>query len=123
MVHWLKHAFAVEKAGTAEPTDEQKAAVERVCLEIVRRRLTTPALFALEMSRPLNYVGAQAMHFFAPFVGIFTDSAAHRHFAQFLENRGSVDYICRRIEALEADCVEHSRDEATARETEQRNDS
>lgn len=105
---WLKHAFAVDPPGPAEPTPEQQPAVEKVCREIVRRHMTTPALVFLEMSRPLNYVGSQALHFFQPVISVLTDSAGPKHFAEFLERRGSIEYICRRIEDLEA--------EATAKE-------
>lgn len=101
-MRWLKHAFSVDPPGPAKPTPEQEAAVDKVCAEIVRRHLTTPALVFLEMSRPLNYLGAQALHFFAPFVAVLTDAEGHRHFAAFLEQRGSVDYLCGRIEELEA---------------------
>jgi hypothetical protein len=104
-VQWLKHAFAVEQPGPAEPTDTQRAAVERVCLEIVRRRLTTPALFGLEMIRPLNYLGSQALHFFAPVISVFAHSDGHREFARFLEHRGSIEYICGRIETLETEAA------------------
>ena len=102
-MRWLKHAFAVDPPGPAEPTLEQKAAVDKVCAEIVRRHLTTPALLFLEMSRPLNYLSAQALHFFAPFVSVLTNAEGHRHFAAFLERRGSMDYLCGRIEELEAE--------------------
>ena len=120
-MQWLKHAFAVDKPGPAEPTPAQRPAVERVCREIVRRRLSTPALFALEMVRPLNYVGAQAMHVFAPFVSVLTESRWHREFASFLEHRGSIEFICRRIEDLEAEASRRDmkptpHHEATARE-------
>jgi hypothetical protein len=100
---WLKHAFAVEPPGPAEPTPPQAEVAEKLCNEVVRRHLTTPALTFLEMSRPLNFIGAQAMHFFAPLIGALTDAEGHRHFAAFLEQRGSIDYLCRRIEELEAD--------------------
>jgi hypothetical protein len=120
-VQWLKHAFAVEKPGPVAPTETQRPAVERVCREIVRRRLTTPALFGLELVQPLNYVGAQALHFFAPVLSIFSNSQGHREFAEFLEHRGSIDYICRRVEALEAeatnrDAAANQQSEATAHE-------
>jgi len=104
-VKWLKHAFAVDPPGPAEPKPEQRAAVEAVCREIVRRHLTTPALLFLEMSRPLNYIGSQTMHFFQPMVSVLTDSAGPKHFAEFLEQRGSIEYICRRIEDLEAEAT------------------
>ena len=102
MMSWLKHAFAVDPPGPAEPTDAQHAAVEKLCVEVVRRHLSTPALIFLEMSRPMNFIGAQALHFFSPLINAVTDADGHRHFAEFLEHRGSIDYICRRIETLEA---------------------
>ena len=100
---WLRHAFAVDAPGPAEPTDAQRAIVERVCVQIVKRHLTTPAIAFLEMSRPLNFIGAQTMHFFHPFVAAVASTEGYRRFAEFLEQRGSIDFICRRIEALEAE--------------------
>lgn len=97
----IKNAFAVEKPGLATPTEPQRVIIERVCGEIVRRRLTTPALMMLEMSRPLNFVGAQAMHFFTPLVSTVTDAKGYEQFAMFLEKRGSIAYMCARIEALQ----------------------
>lgn len=102
---WFKHAFAVDKPGPAEPTPQQKEVVDKICLQIIKRHLTTPALAFLEMSRPLNFIGSQTMHFFAPFLSALTESQDHRHFAQFLEQRGSIDYICQRIEELETEAV------------------
>ena len=110
-MQWLKHAFAVEPPGPAEPTEEQRAVVDRVCAEIVRRRLTTASLVFLEMSRPLNFLGSQALHFFAPFVSVLTNAQGHKHFATFLERRGSIDYICRQIEELEKAAEEGSEDD------------
>jgi hypothetical protein len=100
-VHWLKHAFAVDPQGAAEPNDDQRLIVDQLCAEVVRRRMTTPALLALEMGRPLNYVSAQLLHFFQPFLAIVADTAAYEQFASFLEQRGSAEYIARRLDALE----------------------
>ncbi len=105
-MRWLKHAFAVEKPGPAEPTPEQKSATEAVCRQIVKRHLTTPTILFLEMSRPLNYVAAQLLHFFGPILTMISQRDGHRHFAAFLEHRGSIDYLCRRIEELEAQAVQ-----------------
>ena len=100
---WLKHAFAVDAPGPAHPNEAQARIVERVCREIVRRRFATPAMMALEMARPLNHLSAQVLTFFQPFVAIVGDSAAYEQFTSFLEQRGSVDYIGARIEALDAE--------------------
>jgi len=98
---WLRNAFAVDRPGPAEPTAVQRRVVERVCVEIVKRRLTTPALIFLETSRPLNYLGAQALHFLRPIATVILDGEGYGCFTEFLEQRGSVDYFCNRIQELE----------------------
>ena len=98
---WLKHAFAIDPPGPATPSDDQRALIERLCQEVNRRRLTTPALAFLEMVRPLNHLGSQAMHFFTPIISAIADVKGYERFASFLERRGSIEYICRRLEDLD----------------------
>jgi BMFP domain-containing protein YqiC len=98
-VSWIKNAFAIE--ADAAPTPAQREVVEKVCREVVRRGLTTPALVSLEVFRPMNYIGAQAMHFLRPIATLILDGEGYRHLSEFLENRESVDYLRRRIEELE----------------------
>ena len=94
---WLKHAFAVDD-GPLKPTPEQAALVEKLAVEVVRRGMATPALTFLGMSEPLNYVTAQAIHFFTPMISALVETNAHRTLADFLEHRGSIEYICQAIE-------------------------
>ncbi len=110
----LKHAFAVDAPGAVEPTDAQRPAVEWVCAQVAKRHLTLPGLIALEMMRPLNWIGAQVMHMTSP--GVWAIAPKHIYggyndFARVLEKRGSVEYMCRRIEELEAEYLqqEHKR--------------
>jgi hypothetical protein len=103
-MNWFKKAFAVDPPGPAKPTEIQEAVVDQVCREIVKRHLTTPALIFLETFRPLNFIGSQAMHFFQPIVSAVLRGDGYLHFTEFLEQRGSVDYMCRRIEELEGGC-------------------
>ena len=86
---------------STEPTEAQKEVVDKVCREIVRRSLATPAILFLEVFRPLNYMGAQAMHFFQPIVTVILDREGYRHMSEFLEHRTSIDYLRQRIEELE----------------------
>ncbi len=124
-MNWLQHAF--DTSGPDEPpTPAQRELVEKLCREVVRRRLALPALVFLEMSRPLNTLSAQALHFLAPMLGMFsgpreadasspspTDAsllppkspAAHELLAQFLERPDSVGFLCDRIEILEQERV------------------
>jgi len=100
---WFKHAFAVDD-GPAAPTAEQQPAVDWFCKQIAKRHLTTPGLIGLEMSRPLNFIASQTMHFFGPGVWAIVKQQTYQnyqHFAAFLEKRGSIDYLCQRIEHFE----------------------
>lgn len=103
---WFKNAFAVDPPGPAEPTEEQKPVVEWACRQIAQRRLALPGLFLLEMTRPLNYIAANTMHFFQPgFWALMRQQTFenYEHFSKFLERRGSMEYIIQRIEELEAE--------------------
>ena len=97
---WLKHAFAIESEAAFEPTEPERALVETLCAQVVARGLQTPAVLFLESVRPLNYLSSQALVFFSPLLSAIADPEACRKLAEFLERRGSVDYLCRRIEAL-----------------------
>ena len=98
---WLQHAFHVEDDGPIEPNETQKKALDKVCRGIIRRGLTTPAIIGVEMGRPMNYMGSQTMHFFTPLVAAFVPTKSWSAVAEFLEHRGSLDWIRNRIEELE----------------------
>lgn len=100
-MNWLKHAFAIEPPGPAEPSTLQRAVVEKACSEIVRRRMSTPAILFLETFRPLNYLGSQVLHFLQPIVSTVLETDGYRHFTEFLQKRGSIEYLCSRIDQLE----------------------
>ena len=103
MKDWLKNAFAVEGSAPPPLSAEQQVLVDRLCHEVVRRGLATPAIAFLEMSHPLNSVGAHTIHFFTPLLSALFDAESCRRLAEFLERRGSIELLCRRIEALQAE--------------------
>tara|TARA_B100001059_G_scaffold151889_1_gene151724 strand:+ start:3403 stop:3801 length:399 start_codon:yes stop_codon:yes gene_type:complete len=94
----IRNAFAVDKPGAAEANERQAEICDRVCRAVVRRGMTLPALMALEMGRPLNFVASQALHFFRPIISVVLDGPTIEEFATFLEQRGSVEYLCQRLE-------------------------
>ncbi|MFH1850870.1 MAG: hypothetical protein ABIA75_00850 [Candidatus Neomarinimicrobiota bacterium] len=103
MKEWLKKAFLVDSPTDMELSEQQKLVIDKVCREVVRRHMTTPALVFLESFRPLSYIGSQLMHFFQPIVSAVLTSGNYELFARFLEQRNSVDYLCRRIEFFETE--------------------
>lgn len=101
MKAWLRNAFAIEPRKAAAVAPEQQALVDRLCREVVRRGIATPAIAFLEMSQPLNGVAAATLHFFTPIVSVVFDVEGCRRFAEFLEQRGSIEVLIRRIEELQ----------------------
>ena len=102
MREFMRNAFALDDGKPCEPTDQQREVLEKLAAEVARRAMSGPALVFLEMSRPLNTIGAAAVTFFAPIASIIAHPASVKHFAEFLEKRGSVDVLVRMIEAAEA---------------------
>ena len=97
---WLQHAFAVEtKLGALSDSEQQ--VVDKICHEVVRRGMTTPAITFLEMARPLNYLGSQTMQFFMPVVSALPNSDEVQTFVNFLERRDAIDTLIDKIEQLD----------------------
>jgi hypothetical protein len=100
----VRHAFAVDPPGPVEPTPEQQPVVDGFCRWVAQRHLTLPGIIVMEVIRPLNWIMAQAGHFFSPGVWAVTPEQTHqgyKRFVSFLEHRGSIEYITRRIEHFE----------------------
>ena len=98
---WWRHAFAVDPTGPTEPTSAEREVVDRLLKEIVRRRMTTPALIFFESAPSMNYIASQTMVFLAPFARVLTTTGGYDRFTEFLERRGSVEYMILRLETLE----------------------
>jgi len=80
----------------------------------VKRGLSVPAIFFLESTKPLSYIGSQAMVFFGPFVRILFESPNYYRYQEMLEDRANVELLLQMIEQFEG---EKSREEKEARAT------
>lgn len=98
---WLNKAFSME-AFRKPLDDDEKALLDRIARTVVKRRMTVPAIMALEMGRPLNYVGSQAMAFFEPIVKSLFTLSEYSRLKEILERRESIEMLIHRIESLNA---------------------
>ena len=95
----LAHAFAVDSG--ADFTDQEKELVERLSRLVVRRRLTAPALMALESARPLSFIGSQILAFFGPLLKVAFSKADTDRLIRLLERRHSLDLVIDTIQRQE----------------------
>ena len=105
----VSRAFQVEPEAPFEPTDRQRAIVEKLADWVVKRRLTLPAIMTLESITPLNYLGSQVLVFFYPFVTAFLNPEDYKEFQQMLEYRESISYMVNCIESKEDEWTEKKR--------------
>ncbi|MHB0885313.1 MAG: hypothetical protein ACYC6V_06625 [Bacillota bacterium] len=82
---------------TPERRDEM---IEWTAQQIHKRGLTTPAVFFIEMNRPISYVGGQAVHFFSPFVNAIFDSKLATEVGHLMSDRKNIDRLIDRLEEL-----------------------
>jgi hypothetical protein len=92
--------------------EEDRRLIDAVAARVVRMGLAVPAIFFLESTKPLSYVGSQALVFLEPFVKSVLTVASYDRFVALLEDRSNVEKLLRRIEDLD--------EEARAREKEEK---
>ena len=98
----IRHAFAVDATGPAEPTDSQRVVVEKLLTTIVERGMAQPAGIFLESWRPLGVLTGQGMQALSPFAGILLDQNAWKEVANYFDKRGAILWMLQRMDELES---------------------
>ena len=73
----------------------------RLAKKIVDRGMTVPAVFALEMMKPLSFIGSQAMVFFGPILTAFVRAESYYELTELLEDYHNVEFLLSEMERLE----------------------
>ena len=82
-------------------TPEQKDLLDTLARKIVDRELSTPAIIFLESTKPLNFVGCQALNFLEPLVQSVFSIKSYNEFVRLMENRSNIEKLILKIESLE----------------------
>ena len=92
------------RAAKEETNDKERSEIlDRFARKVVERRLSAPAILFLESSKPLSFLGNQAMVFFQPIVQSIFTFRSYDDVMMLLEDRENVERLLRRIEELEAE--------------------
>lgn len=84
---------------TEEPSDEEvEKVIDQVAEKIRKRRLEVPAVLALEMHKPLAYVGSHAALGISPFLVPLFGFDAVNTYSRVFSNRENVERLLRKIE-------------------------
>ncbi|HIN26338.1 MAG TPA: hypothetical protein EYM74_03405 [Candidatus Marinimicrobia bacterium] len=77
--------------------------IRRVAARIHRSGLVTPAIFFLELTKPLALIGSHGMIFFGPIINAFINTEGYYKAAELFEEPANVELLIREIEKLEDD--------------------
>jgi hypothetical protein len=97
----LRHAFAVQPESQPLAIEDVQV-LERIAEVIVKREMAAPATIFLESMGPMNFLGSQALHFFAPIIDCAFNVKEVEQVARLLERRDTVTRLIASIEAKAA---------------------
>jgi hypothetical protein len=87
-----------------EVTPERaKELAAKIAHQIVKRKMSVPAIMFFESVKPLSFVGSQALIFFQPMVQAFLNRREYDEFAVMMEERENVELLLQEIERQEAE--------------------
>ena len=113
--------FAGPGPGTGPVGDaERDAIIGAVAGRVVQMGMAVPAIFFLESSKPLSYIGSQVMVFFGPFVQSLFGFHRYYDFAALMEDRTNVERLLVAIETREEARAVEEREEKSRRKAERR---
>ena len=81
-------------------TNEQNI-LSKFASKIVDKGMTVPALFFLESTKYVSFIGSQMMVFFGPIMTSFINSEKYYNFSELLEDRNNVEYLLNEIERID----------------------
>ncbi|MGC8833878.1 MAG: hypothetical protein ACP5R4_07455 [Armatimonadota bacterium] len=85
---------------TLEPSYDAGSLIEIVARKVVERRLEVPAVFFLEMNKPLSFIVGQSLLVAMPFLAPLLGFQRVEQLSALLQDRENVDRLIQRIEEL-----------------------
>ena len=82
-------------------TPEDKLFLEKIAKKIHQYGLVTPAIFFLEMTKPLSLLGSHFLVFFGPVINSFIQSENYYRTVQVFEEPKNVEVLLTMIEELD----------------------
>ena len=82
-------------------SEEDRIFLEKVAKKIHQHGLVTPAVFFLELTKPLSLLGSHFLIFFGPIINSFVQAENYYRTVQVFEEPKNVELLLNIIEELE----------------------
>ena len=81
--------------------NKEKLLLNNFAIKIVEKKLSVPAIFFLESTKYLAFLGSQMLIFFGPIITSFTNSKKYYKVVNLLEEKNNIEYLIKQIESFE----------------------
>jgi len=82
--------------------DAQKI-ISDLANDIVQRGLSVPAVFFLESTKYVSFIGSQFLVFLGPIATCFINNQKYYDFTTLLEKKSNIDFLINEIERINLD--------------------
>ena len=89
--------------GNMPSPERQAELLSKIADQIVKRKLTVPAIMFFESVKPLSFIGSQGMVFLQPIVQAFLNRREYDEITLMMESRENVEKLLLEIERQEAE--------------------
>ena len=74
--------------------------ISNLAQEIVNRGMSVPAIFFLESTKYISFIGSQFLVFLGPIATCFINNQKYYHFTKILEKKSNIELLLSEIERL-----------------------
>ena len=97
--------------GNMPSPERQAELLRKIADQVVKRKLTVPAIMFLESVKPVSFIGSQGLVFLQPIVQAVLNRKEYDEITLMMESRENVEKLLVEIEKQEADWQERERKE------------
>ena len=80
--------------------DDNQKIISKLAKEIVDRGMSVPAIFFLESTKYISFIGSQFLVFLGPIATCFISNKKYYNFAEILEEKSNIDFLLDEIERI-----------------------
>ena len=74
--------------------------ISSLAKEIVDRGMSVPAIFFLESTKYISFIGSQFLVFLGPIATCFINNKKYYNFTEILEKKSNIDFLLDEIERI-----------------------
>ena len=80
--------------------NKEKDILNNFANTIVDRNLVVPAIFFLESTKYISFIGSQFLVFLGPIATCFINNKKYYNFTEILEKKSNIDFLLNEIERI-----------------------